>query len=114
MCGGGGGGGVRRKVPHPCQSEDFLSLQSAHPLLEKWCVCVCVCEEGGGGDCQHHTDKVTVGHTLLSLPSLCGCCCVLFLFFFFFFARLLLLSLSSPSPATSSLSPISRLARFTL
>lgn len=33
------------------------------------------------GDCQHHTDKVTVGHTLLSLPSLCGCCCVLFLFF---------------------------------
>lgn len=33
-------------------------------------------------DCQHHTDKVTVGHTLLSLPSLCGCCCVLFLFFF--------------------------------
>lgn len=57
-------------MPRLCQCEDFPSLSSVYPP-GKWV---------WRGDCQHHTDKVTVGHTLLSLPSLCGCCCVLFLF----------------------------------
>lgn len=43
-----------------------------------------------GGDCQHHKDKVTVGHTLLSLPSLCVCCCVLLPFFPFYLSALCL------------------------
>lgn len=75
-------------MPCPCQSEGFLRLGSHPPppptLLEKrtW-----------RGDCQHHTDAVTVGHTFLSLPSFCGCCLVFSSFYL------------SPSPAFSSLSP---------